>query len=160
MGLTLQSFGEHAAAGHWGLLAQMRSVLRRALARLGLLATPAQPSAMGAETGEAAVLQFPIRGEALLARLADLLRDRLPSGDIGRDPFVLTLSRGPRPRLSIDRAAYVEFHAESASFHLIVDAAPDSRVTLETTDFDTVEKFVVQYLADRCRDRGQFEAAS
>jgi hypothetical protein len=142
-----------------GMRVHLRAILRRVLARLGLPDTSSHQEATVAPVEEAAVLKFPIRGEALLARLADLLRDRLPCGEASPDPFLLTLSRGPRPRLSIDRAAYVEFHAEWASFHLIIDAAPDSRVTLETTDFDTVEKFVAQYLVDRCRDRGQFEAA-
>jgi hypothetical protein len=158
MHLTLRNH-EHDT-GRDGMRLHLRGLLRRAFARLGLLGAPPRQAAMDGASGEAAVLHFPIRGEALLARLADLLRDRLQCDDASRDPFLLTLSRGPRPRLSIDRAVYVEFHAEWASFHLIVDAAPDSRVTLETTDFDTVEKFVVQYLTDRCRDRGQFEAAS
>jgi hypothetical protein len=160
MHLTLRNLLKHENAGHDGVRVHMRGVLRRVLARLGFPDASPHEEATVAPAEEAAVLHFPIRGEALLARLADLLRDRLQCGDASRDPFLLTLSRGPRPRLSIDRAVYVEFHPEWASFHLIVDAAPDSRVTLETTDFDTVEKFVVQYLTDRCRDRGQFEAAS
>jgi hypothetical protein len=151
---------EHDNARRDGMRVHLRDMLKRVLVRLGLPDTSSHREATVAPVEEAAVLQFPIRGEALLARLADLLRDRLPCGEASPDPFLLTLSRGPRPRLSIDRAAYVEFHAEWASFHLIIDAAPDARVTLETTDFDTVEKFVAQYLADRCRDRGQFEAAS
>jgi hypothetical protein len=160
MDLSLRSLCKHDIAGRDGRLAHLRGVLRRALKRFGFRdPSPAQGAAL-APVGEAAVLHFPIRGEALLARLAELLRDRLPSGAERGDPFLLTLSRGQRPRLSIDRAAYVEFHAEHASFHLIVDAGPDSRVTLETTDFDTLVKFVVQYLADGCRDREQFEAAS
>ena len=151
---------EHDGARRDGVREHLRILLRRAFARLGLPDTSRHDEATVAPAEVAAVLQFPIRGETLLARLADQLRDRLPCDDASRDPFLLTLSRGPRPRLSIDRAVYVEFHAEWASFHLIIDAAPDSRVTLETTDFDTVEKFVIQYLADHCRDRGQFEVAS
>jgi len=159
MNLTLR-YPEPDTAGRDGVRVHLRGILQRVLARLGLPATSSHEDATVAPTEEAAVLHFPIRGEALLARLADQLRDRLPCGAASQDPFLLTLSRGQRPRLSIDRAVYVEFHSEWASFHLIVDAAPDSRVRLETTDFDTVEKFVAQYLAARCRDRGQFEAAS
>jgi hypothetical protein len=133
-------------------------MLRRALARLTVDA-PLQ-SEIGREANEAAILYFPLRGEALLARLADRLRDKLASDASGRDPFLLTLSRGQRPCLSIDRSAYVEFHAERASFHIVIDAAPDSRVTLETTDFDTVLKFGVRYLAEGCRDHEPCEVAS
>ena len=160
MDLTLRSFSKHDTTGRDGMLVHLRGMMRRALARFGVVDAPSHEDVTVAPPEEAAVLQFPLRGEALLARLADLLSDRLPGGAANCDPFLLTLSRGPRPRLSIDRAAYVEFHAERASFHLIIDAAPDSRVTLETTDFDTLAKFVVQYLAEGCRDRESFEVAS
>ncbi|MBV9563130.1 MAG: hypothetical protein JOY90_22195 [Bradyrhizobium sp.] len=99
---------------------------------------------------EGVVLAFPVRGEALLARLAELLRDRLAAGGpVDGDPFVLTLSRRPRMLLSIDRAAYVEFHADSETFHLIMDVTPNARVTLETGDFDTLVRFVLRYVAEQ-----------
>jgi hypothetical protein len=146
-----------------GVVVHMRSLVRRTLTRLRLAYSQGGSGAApaGDRGSEAVLLAFPIRGEALLVRLAEGLRDRLPPNALKEaDPFQLTLSRGPRPKLSIDREAYVEFHAESASFHLVIDAAPDSRVTLETTDFDTLVKFAVQYVAEERHDLGTLEVAS
>jgi hypothetical protein len=151
-----------ADAGN-GVVPRLRGLLWRALTRL----CPALPSASEGQAAsasdqgrQAVLLSFPIRGEALLVRLAEALRDRVHFGMSGDDPFILTISRSPRLRLSIDRAAYVEFRAESASFHLTIDAAPESRVTLETTDFDTLVKFAVQYVAEEHRDLRNLEVAS
>jgi hypothetical protein len=151
------------ADNHEGVVVQMRSLLRRTLTRLRLAYSQGESAAApaGDHGGEGILLTFPIRGEALLVRLAERLRDRLPSGALEEaDPFLLTLSRGLRPKLSIDREAYVEFHAESASFHLVIDASPESRVTLQTTDYDTLVKFAVQYMAEERRDFRSLEVAS
>jgi hypothetical protein len=151
------------ADNHQGVVVHMRGLLRRTLTRLRVAysSTESRAAATGDRGTQAVLLAFPIRGEALLVRLAEGLRDRLSSSPPDQtDPFFLTLSRGPRLRLSIDRDAYVEFHADSASFHLIIDAAPGSRVTLETTDFDTLVKFVVQYVAEERRDLRTIEVAS
>ena len=160
MVLMLRPSPEHDGAGRERLLAQVRNVLRRTLVRLHLVGGARDDQAAAGSGNAATVLSFPLRGEALLVRLADALRGQLPRDGRCEDPFMLTLSRGMRPRLSIDRAAYVEFHAEHATFHLTVDAAPDSRVTLETTDFDTLERFAVRYVADGCRECEPFEVAS
>jgi hypothetical protein len=147
-----------------GMLVQMRSALLRTLARLHLVDPPcpgpAATDGCGAEPEQAVLLPFPIRGEALLVKLADLLRDRLIGGGSESDPFLLTMSRSPRSRLSIDRAAHVEFDAERATFCLRIEATAESTVTLETTDFDTVVQFVVQYIAERPSDPRKFEVAS
>jgi hypothetical protein len=150
------------AGGQEGVVVHMRHLLRRTLTRLRLAYSQMETAAApAADRTQAVLLAFPIRGEALLVRLTEGLRERLPSAALElADPFLLTLSRGPRLRLSIDRDAYVEFYAESAAFHLIIDAAPDSRVTLETTDFDTLVKFVMQYVAEERGDLRMFEAAS
>lgn len=136
------------------VFAQMRDALLRTFARFRPApvisdAVEIVPREEGGRE-EGAVLRFPIRGEALLANLANTLRERfLRSTEQGDDPFLLMLSRTPRPRLSIDRDAYVEFHTEDDTFHLKIDAAPASRMTLETTEFTTLVKFVLQYLAER-----------
>ena len=143
-----------------GFRLRLMRVLQRMLTRLGLIEIrPAAP--VGAPDEESGVLlPFPIRGEALLVRLAGVLRDSLMCNAPGAGPFLLTLSRVPRSRLSIDGAAYVEFRAETATFQLTVETAPDSRMTLETGDFDTLVKFVVEYIAEKRRDPRQLEVAS
>jgi len=115
-----------------------------------------------AESG--VVLQFPLRGEALLVRLADLLRRRIASRVVSRvperDPLLLTMSRCPGSRLSIDRCAYVEFNADQSAFLVVIEAAPDTRITLDTTDFDATVNFVVQYIAERLSTAATLEVAS
>ncbi|MDE5457043.1 hypothetical protein GWE18_30295 [Bradyrhizobium sp. CSA112] len=106
------------------------------------------------------LLQFPVRGEALLVRLADLLRSRIADRSLERDPLVLLMSRCPGSRLSIDRSAYVEFLADRCTYYVAIEAQPDTRVTVETADFDTVVKFVVQYVAERLSEKVLLEAAS
>ena len=106
------------------------------------------------------LLQFPVRGEALLVRLADLLRSRVADRKLERDPLFLQVSRCPGSRLSIDRAAYVEYLADRCVYCVAVEAHPDTRVTVETTDFDTVVKFVVQYVAARLSEKVLLEVAS
>ena len=140
---------------HDGVLVQMRDALLRTLTRWRpALAASELPAVRLGDRGDAAVLPFPIRGEALLVNLASTLRERalrergVDDVAVG-DPFLMAMSRGPRPRLSLDRDAYVEFCAEDASYHLKIDAAPASRLTLETTEFTTLVKFVLQYLAER-----------
>ncbi|WP_245311119.1 hypothetical protein [Bradyrhizobium valentinum] len=106
------------------------------------------------------LLQFPVRGEALLVRLADLLRSRIADRGLERDPLFLLISRCPGSRLSIDRTAYVEFLADRCVYCVAIEAQPDTRVTVETTDFDTVVKLVVQYVAERLSEKVFLEAAS
>ena len=99
------------------------------------------------------ILQFPLHGEALLVRLADTLRSRIainPTGGAAeRDRLLLTMSRCPGSRLSIDACANVEFDAGLSVYRMTIEAAPDTTVTLDTSDFDTLVNFVVQYIAER-----------
>ncbi|RZN08876.1 hypothetical protein CWO91_20415 [Bradyrhizobium genosp. SA-3] len=106
------------------------------------------------------VLRFPIRGEALLVKLADLLRKQVAGCAPERDPLLLTMSRCPGSRLSIDRIAYIDFLADRSTYHLVIEAAPDARITLDTTDFDTVVNFVVQYVTGRNAEPVALEAVS
>lgn len=120
-----------------------------------------EPVAMLADAAESGVLlRFPVRGEALLVKLADLLRSRIANRGLDRDPLLLLISRCPGSRLSIDRTAYVEFLADRCVYYVAIEAQPDTRVTLETTDFDTVVKFVVQYVAERLSEPVTLEVAS
>ncbi len=118
------------------------------------------PSPAATQTGEqptAMLLPFPIHGEALLVKLADQLRSKIaasaPGCDEGaRATFLLTLSRRPCVRLTIDAAAYVEFHAGPAIYHLVIELVQDTTIAIQTSDFDTVVKFVAQYVTDRLSD--------
>jgi hypothetical protein len=106
------------------------------------------------------LLQFPVRGEALLVRLADLLRSRITNCKLERDPLFLKISRSPEYRLSIDGSGYVEYRADRCAYCVAIEPQADTRVTMETTDFDTVVKFVVQYVAGRLSEQVLLEAAS
>lgn len=106
------------------------------------------------------LLQFPVRGEALLVRLADLLRSRIADRKLACDPLFLRISRCPGYRLSIDGSGYVEYLADRGTYCVAIEPQPDTRVTMETTDFDTVVKFVVQYVAARLSEQVLLEAAS
>ncbi len=53
----------------------------------------------------AQLLPFPIRGEALLVRLAVRLQRSVANRAPARDPFAFAISRQPRSRLTIDRDA-------------------------------------------------------
>jgi hypothetical protein len=97
----------------------------------------------------AVVLPFPVRGEALLVKLADRLRSRFADSTLDGDLLLLTMSRCPDARLSIDRDAYVEFHADESLYHVAIETVPDTRIMLDTTDFDTVVNFLAHYLAGR-----------
>jgi hypothetical protein len=108
----------------------------------------------------AILLPFPVRGEALLARLAELLRNRIADRRLERDPEFLRISRCPGYRLSIDESGYVEFLADRFVFCVAIEGQPGTRVTVETTDFDTVVTFVVQYVAARVSENVSLEAAS
>jgi hypothetical protein len=117
-------------------------------------------AACTAKTQSAVLLPFPIRGEALLVKLADLLRARVAAVAPRPNPFLLTMSRAPRLRLLIDHASYIEFHADRATFHVVLEATPDTTIRLDTTDFDTLVQFVAEYVNGRFLEFQAMEAAS
>lgn len=107
------------------------------------------------------ILRFPIRGEALLVKLARLLRARFGERGPADNPFLFTISRDPVCRLTIDRSAFVEFRdKDGPAFHLSVEPAPDTTVSLQTGDFDVVVNFIVQYIEEKLRDVELCGAAS
>ncbi|MGO4712926.1 hypothetical protein [Bradyrhizobium sp. 2TAF24] len=105
----------------------------------------------------ATILPFPIHGEALLVKLAAALRDRFGGREAS---LMLALDRGVHSRLTIDQAAYVEFHGVRGTYHAVIEAAADTTVMLDTTDFDTLVRFVMQYVTERPADTATLEAAS
>ena len=107
------------------------------------------------------VLPFPIRGEALLVRLAELLRNRFERGEYSGTRPLFLITRTPRSRLIIDRAAYVEINDEYGPIFVVaVEAAPDTTVSIETADLDVVVGFIMHYLADKLDDPVRFEVVS
>lgn len=135
-----------------------------------MTAPPLIPKASGdaAEHGGAArsrpgsgiILPFPIHGEALLVKLAELLRNRVADGRPLADPLQLTISRCPLSRLSIDRKAYIEFHPHGSEYRAIIGPDPATKIILETTDFDTLADFVMQYILTRLAESAMAEPAT
>jgi hypothetical protein len=116
------------------------------------------PCAGKAEPASGDVLPFPIRGEALLVRLAEVLRSRLAVPGPDHNPLLLTISRSPGSRLLIDGVAYVDYISNLSTYRAAVEAVPDTKVIVETSDFDTLVSFIVQYLTDRRSDPATTEA--
>jgi hypothetical protein len=157
---------DHAAISG-GLLLRMRSWFATVLAERcaqvphNIVPHQAPPAAIPADSAQTAMLlPFPIRGEALLVKLAELLRTRAAGRNLEQDPLLLEISRRSHARMSIDQSAYVEFHANGAIYHVVVEAMPDTTIKVETTDFDTVVKFVLQYVDERLAAASKSEVAS
>jgi hypothetical protein len=156
---------EPATAGG-GLLLRMRAWFGAGAATCSAAARDvtsyqASPTFVQADSIRTAVLlPFPIRGEALLVKLAGLLRVRIANRSLKHDPLLLDITRHSHARMLIDRTAYVEFHALRATYHVVVETMPDTTIRVETTDFDTVVQFVLQYIDDRLADALTLEAVS
>ena len=108
----------------------------------------------------AEVLQFPIHGQAVIVELASRLRRRLHGRDASEGQLLLTLSPSPETRLRLDASTYVEFVPASAKYRLAVQMAPDSSLVLETSQFDTVAEFALQYVDGALAARQSFGRAS
>jgi hypothetical protein len=106
------------------------------------------------------ILPFPIHGEALLVRLAEVLRNRTADRSLERDPLLLQMSRRPRLRLSIDCKAYIEFHQDCSEYRAVIEASEETRVILETVDFDALVDFVLPYVVARLAKPAALEAMS
>ncbi|MGY3440962.1 MULTISPECIES: hypothetical protein [unclassified Bradyrhizobium] len=105
------------------------------------------------------VVAFPLHGEALLVKLAELLRRQVAGRQPADNPLRLTISRCPWARLSIDEMAYVDYLSEIETFHAAIEAGPDTKVILKTTDFGALASFVTQYVNERLTDRAAMRAA-
>jgi hypothetical protein len=106
------------------------------------------------------ILPFPIHGEALLVKLAEVLRNRIADHSPEWDALLPQLSRRPWSRLSIDRQAYVEFHEDRGEYRAVIEASLGTKVIIETADFDVVVDFVLQYVTGRLAEPAELEAAS
>jgi hypothetical protein len=135
----------------------------------GVRATAGQPAAVtdvveGGADGTAlprgVVLAFPIRGEALLVKLADVLRGRISSFDTACHDLLPFLSHEPDLRLWIGDDAHVEFDAKLSEYHLTIEAPSGTRIIIQTADFDALVTFVLQYVSERLTDAALLEVAS
>lgn len=121
----------------------------------------AAPETLGRPPNSGAVvLPFPIRGEALLVKLAELLRRRVSGRAIRPDAFALTIARNPRTRLVVDCSSYVEFDPNIETYCMVVAAGAGTTITVATTDFDTIVQIVIQYIDGRLIDVADLEVAS
>lgn len=108
----------------------------------------------------AALLPFPIRGEALLVRLATRLKAVVEKDQLRRSPFLFAITHSPHARLLIDEMAHAEFDAVSREYRVQVLVTPDTRVTAETSDFDVMVDFIAQYMRERLLETSTLEVAS
>jgi hypothetical protein len=106
------------------------------------------------------ILPFPIHGEALLVKLAEVLRSRISDRSLEWDPLLLQMSRRPRSRLSIDRRAYIEFHQDCSEYRAVIEASDETKVILETVDFDVLVDFVLPYVVARLAEPAALETMS
>ena len=108
---------------------------------------------------QAKILAFPVRGEALLVKLAEVLRRRI--GELGRPEGLLpTLSHGPELLLWIGDDAHVEFDARRSEYDLTIVAPGGTRMIIQTADFDVLVTYVLQYVVERLSDENRLEVAS
>jgi hypothetical protein len=127
-------------------------------ARVGTVA-PTIEDKRGKPLEDCRLLAFPIREGALLARLAQRLRNQVGDRGPQLEPFLLELSRCPGSRLSIDCKAYVEFVANRSEFRFAVEAAPNTSVVVTTSDYDQLVAFVVEYVSARLQDASCLKAS-
>lgn len=158
---TASHIDDHTKGAFATLWAWLRRGASKVAAEPALQDTVALSSANdGTAQGAGIVLPFPLRGEALLVRLAELLRRRVAELVPQCERLSLTLSHHPALRLSIDESAFIEFDAPSAEFNLVIEAPSGTRMIIQTTDFDAVVKFVLQYVVEKLSDDAVLEAAS
>lgn len=100
-----------------------------------------------------ALVSFPRNGRTRLMLLAHDLRRRF--ADLGLkegEPFLIEVSTHPASRLWIDRASCVEFRGDQLGYRVVLADAFDTRITFETSDFDTVVELVDHYIIARLAD--------
>ncbi len=158
---TASHIDDHTKGAFATLWAWLRRGASKVAAEPALLETVALSQAeAGLDQQPGIVLPFPLRGEALLVRLAELLRRRVAELVPQCERLSLMLSHHPALRLSIDESAFIEFDAPSAEFNLVIEAPSGTRMIIQTTDFDAVVKFVLPYVVEKLSDDAVLEAAS
>lgn len=116
--------------------------------------------AVSSSEATATLLRFPIRGEALLVKLATHLKSVVGEDRLPRAPFLFAITHVPHARLLIDEMAHAEFDVARGEYRIQVLVAPDTRVTVETSDFDVMVDFVAQYMRERLVETSALGVAS
>ena len=104
------------------------------------------------------VVDFPGPNRNVLVRLAHELGARIDDSaalcsDEEGDPVLLLLTTGSAPRLWVDSTSHVEVCEVRSIFRVVLGENLDTRVSLETGEFDRVKQFIWEYLlATRGRD--------
>lgn len=104
---------------------------------------------------DGAVVAFPLSGHTRLVQLAQGLKQ--PFVDLGLadcEPLILQVRGGARPCLWIDSTAYVEFRGPELGYLAVFNDAFETRMTLETLDFDAIARLAHTYIAARLIDAG------
>jgi hypothetical protein len=109
----------------------------------------APPRAASSSEPTATLLPFPIRGEALLVKLAAHLKSVVERDRLHQSPFLFAMTHVPHARLLIDEMAHAEFDVARGEYRIQVLVSPDTRVTAETSDFDVMVDFIAQYMRER-----------
>ncbi len=118
------------------------------------------PRAANESDATAMVLPFPIRGEALLVKLATHLKGVVEKDRLRRSPFLFAITHAPHARLLIDEMAHAEFDVIRGEYRIQVLVTPETRVTAETSDFDVMVDFIAQYMRERLVETSALEVAS
>jgi hypothetical protein len=98
------------------------------------------------------VVDFPLGNRNTLAELAHDLAGSIDSVEHGyrdlesQDRILLVLTTGLSPRLWIDSTAHVELCDGEGLFRVVLGETLDTRVSLETTQYEKVRQFVWDYL--------------
>jgi hypothetical protein len=119
-----------------------------------------QRAAIEAAPAGGIILPFPVRGDALLVKLAEVLRRRIAVPGTSGDGRLPVLSHEPELRLWIDDDAHVVFDARRSEFDLTIETPGGARMIIQTADFDVLVTYVVQYVADRLSGDHAVEVAS
>ena len=104
------------------------------------------------------VVDFPGLNRNVLVRLAHELSALVDDSaalcaDDEGDPVLLLLTTGSDPRLWVDSTSHVAVCEVRSVFRVVLGENLDTRVSLETGEFDRVKQFIWEYLlATRGRD--------
>lgn len=144
-----------AADAHVSVNGRNRSQHVEEDTQLMALASPSMSAtAVAKATGqkrEDNVVDFPVANRNVLVRLAHELGACIDDSaalcpDDDNDPVLLLLTTGSAPRLWVDSTSHVEVCEASSVFRVVLGENLDTRVSLETREFDRVKQFIWEYL--------------